>query len=50
MFEENKRGSLVEVRDHFQAKGVKGEIVIIVEGAPEKQNGRNTKEAHIDEE
>lgn len=35
MFEENKRGSLAEVRDHFQAKGVKGEIVIVVEGAPE---------------
>ncbi len=35
MFEENKRGTLTEVRDHFQAKAVKGEIVIIVEGLPE---------------
>ncbi|WP_109699988.1 16S rRNA (cytidine(1402)-2'-O)-methyltransferase [Chitinophaga deserti] len=35
MFEENKRGTLTEVRDHFQAKAVKGEIVIIVEGVPE---------------
>lgn len=33
MFEENKRGTLQEVRDHFAEKGVKGEIVIIVEGA-----------------
>jgi 16S rRNA (cytidine1402-2'-O)-methyltransferase len=32
MFEENKRGSLREVHDHYQAKGVKGEIVIIVQG------------------
>jgi 16S rRNA (cytidine1402-2'-O)-methyltransferase len=31
-FEENKRGSLKEVHDYFQAKGVKGEIVIVVGG------------------
>ena len=31
MFEENKRGTLQEVRDHFNEKGVKGEIVIVVE-------------------
>ncbi len=31
-FEENKRGSLQEVHDHFNAKTVKGEIVIVVEG------------------
>ena len=31
-FEENARGSLQEVHDHFNAKPVKGEIVIIVEG------------------
>jgi 16S rRNA (cytidine1402-2'-O)-methyltransferase len=31
-FEENKRGSLKEVHDHFQKKGVKGEIVIVVGG------------------
>lgn len=31
-FEENKRGSLQEVYDHFNAKPVKGEIVIVVEG------------------
>ena len=31
-FEENKRGTLQEVHDHFNAKAVKGEIVIVVEG------------------
>lgn len=31
-FEENKRGTLQEVHDHFAAKTVKGEIVIIVAG------------------
>jgi 16S rRNA (cytidine1402-2'-O)-methyltransferase len=31
-FEENKRGSLQEVHDHFNARPVKGEIVIVVEG------------------
>lgn len=32
MFEENKRGTLQEVSDHFNSKTVKGEIVIVVEG------------------
>ncbi|HEX2684961.1 MAG TPA: 16S rRNA (cytidine(1402)-2'-O)-methyltransferase [Ferruginibacter sp.] len=31
-FEENARGSLQEVHDHFNAKPVKGEIVIVVAG------------------
>jgi len=31
-FEENKRGNLQEVHDYFNAKQVKGEIVIVVEG------------------
>lgn len=31
-FEENKRGTLREVCDHFKAKSVKGEIVIVIEG------------------
>ncbi len=31
-FEENKRGCLQEVHDHFNAKTVKGEIVIVVQG------------------
>ena len=32
MFEENKRGTLKEVAEHFKQKTVKGEIVIIVQG------------------
>ncbi len=32
MFEENKRGTLKEVSDHFRGKTVKGEIVIVVAG------------------
>lgn len=32
LFEENMRGSLVEVLNHFSAKPVKGEIVIVVKG------------------
>jgi 16S rRNA (cytidine1402-2'-O)-methyltransferase len=32
LFEENKRGTLREVADHFKAKTVKGEIVIILAG------------------
>jgi 16S rRNA (cytidine1402-2'-O)-methyltransferase len=31
-FEENKRGSLQEVSDHFREKGVKGEVVVVVAG------------------
>ncbi|HMX79418.1 MAG TPA: 16S rRNA (cytidine(1402)-2'-O)-methyltransferase [Ferruginibacter sp.] len=31
-FEENKRGSLQQVHDHFNNKAVKGEIVIVVQG------------------
>jgi 16S rRNA (cytidine1402-2'-O)-methyltransferase len=33
MFEENARGSLKEVHDHFSLKTVKGEVVIVVQGA-----------------
>lgn len=32
VFEENKRGDLQEVCDHFKQKTVKGEIVIVVQG------------------
>lgn len=35
-FEENKRGTLLEVHDYFNAKPVKGEIVIVVEGKDNK--------------
>jgi 16S rRNA C1402 (ribose-2'-O) methylase RsmI len=32
IYEENQRGSLREVCEHFRQQGVKGEIVIVVEG------------------
>jgi 16S rRNA (cytidine1402-2'-O)-methyltransferase len=32
IYEENKRGTLLEVYDYFNAKEVKGEIVIVVKG------------------
>jgi len=32
LFEENVRGTLQEVLEHFQQKDVKGEIVIVVSG------------------
>ncbi len=32
VFEENKRGTLQVVADHFKSKTVKGEIVIVIEG------------------
>lgn len=32
MFEENSRGTLQQVADHFRSKTVKGEIVIVVQG------------------
>jgi 16S rRNA (cytidine1402-2'-O)-methyltransferase len=32
MFEENKRGTLLEVASYFKEKTVKGEIVIVVAG------------------
>ena len=35
MYEENARGSLREVSDHFSNKTVKGEIVIVIEGKKE---------------
>jgi 16S rRNA (cytidine1402-2'-O)-methyltransferase len=33
VFEENRRGSLQEVCDYFSSKPVKGEIVVVIEGA-----------------
>ncbi len=36
-FEEIKRGEAAEVLAYFQNKGVKGEIVLVVEGAPKEQ-------------
>jgi 16S rRNA (cytidine1402-2'-O)-methyltransferase len=38
MFEENRRGSLQEVADHFREKKPKGEIVIIIAGKTKKES------------
>jgi 16S rRNA (cytidine1402-2'-O)-methyltransferase len=38
-FEENKRGTIIEVVEYFQDKGVKGEIVIVVEGYKKAKKG-----------
>jgi 16S rRNA (cytidine1402-2'-O)-methyltransferase len=35
IFEENKRGTLGEAADYFAQKGVKGEIVVVVQGKEE---------------
>ncbi len=37
LFEENKRGTLREVCDHFRSRTVKGEIVLVIEGKNEKE-------------
>jgi 16S rRNA (cytidine1402-2'-O)-methyltransferase len=47
MFEENKRGSLRECADHFAAKTVKGEIVIVVAGKNLKKH--DSEEENDDE-
>jgi len=44
LFEENKRGTIGEVCDHFKSKQVKGEIVIVLEGKSKtKENGKENK-------
>lgn len=48
MFEEFKRGSLKELVEYFKAKGVKGEIVILVAGKGREEEGGITIE--IEEE
>ncbi len=48
-FEENARGTIKEVHDHFEAKGVKGEIVIVIEGKPSERK-RASREEENDEE
>ncbi len=32
LFEENKRGTITEVLNYYKEKGVKGEIVIVIQG------------------
>jgi 16S rRNA (cytidine1402-2'-O)-methyltransferase len=45
LFEENFRGTVAEVLEHFRSKTVKGEIVIVLEGKSElKSNEREVDE------
>jgi 16S rRNA (cytidine1402-2'-O)-methyltransferase len=48
LYEENQRGSLRVVCDYFREKGVKGEIVLIVEGT--ETRGRRQAELTAEEE
>jgi 16S rRNA (cytidine1402-2'-O)-methyltransferase len=41
LFEENQRGTLREVCEHFREKGVKGEIVIVLGGKPSETKVSN---------
>lgn len=51
MFEENKRGTLAELAAYFKTKTVKGEIVIVVEGAvPSKKRRHEMEEGNEAEE
>ena len=49
LFEENRRGTLREVCEHFREKGVKGEIVIVIAGVGEKKR-REESDERSDEE
>jgi 16S rRNA (cytidine1402-2'-O)-methyltransferase len=44
LFEENKRGTLQELLDHFKSKTIKGEIVIVIEGNKNKRTEVVTEE------
>ena len=50
MFEENSRGNLKEVCAYYREKGVKGEIVITVEGMEKSGRGRKVEEARNGQE
>jgi len=49
LYEENQRGSLRAVCAYFQEKGVKGEVVLVVEGAPARGR-RREEETETEEE
>lgn len=44
LYEENKRGTLVELLQYFNTQNIRGEIVIVVEGAEYIKEKRNTRE------
>jgi 16S rRNA (cytidine1402-2'-O)-methyltransferase len=47
VFEENRRGSLKVVCEYFREKGVKGEIVLVVEGAAGRRRVEDEEDAEI---
>lgn len=48
MFEEHRRGTLEEVKNHFTQTPPKGEIVIVVAGNPEKKAPKKTYTKYVD--
>jgi 16S rRNA (cytidine1402-2'-O)-methyltransferase len=50
MFEENARGTVTEVLNHFKQKTIKGEIVIIVEGYNAKNEAASNEDGNDDDE
>jgi 16S rRNA (cytidine1402-2'-O)-methyltransferase len=44
IFEENARGTIAEVIAHFASKTIKGEIVIVLEGCPDKKSKNSEEE------
>ena len=49
MFEETVRGSLTEIKAHFETHTLKGEFVICIAGREEKLKNRDGKETNRDE-
>jgi len=47
VYEENKRGTLQELLDHFKTKTVKGEIVMVIEGNKNKREELSEEEETI---
>lgn len=50
LHEENARGTLRELFEHFSAKEVKGEIVMTIEGAAPVSNKKNRREVQASED
>jgi 16S rRNA (cytidine1402-2'-O)-methyltransferase len=49
MFEETVRGTLTEIKQHFDTHTIKGEFVLCVAGADKKKREKRGKEADEDE-
>jgi len=50
MYEENKRGTLKELKEYFSAKTIKGEIVIVIEGNKSVEKSKKSSKNNFDEE